>query len=435
MKTENIFSLEPIMGRTTQDSASFICSCIAPVYDLVVIFYLMGNVVKDLTTEVSLHKGVNHININGLSPDSIYKCEWRKISLVDDFCNPENVLFEFSISTKPPSMICAVSCDNPDLDISSSLWNKVSVIKPDMCIHLGDNIYGDRVFRRTKMGKIPMMECSEEYRKAYYKTWGRWGKMLRDTSHICIPDDHEVCDGYIGDVTSGNKKDRDITERGALVCSEFQLQMSKAGEEDDYIYMVPIDDDAVAVVISRVCFQGKTVDDTVIEKIEELIQPYGSQIQRLLLFFSFPPLPIAYSAFHSCIFGGWPGEKDDILRFYNWCFSWMRSSENRKIMVVGGDIHMGVDCKIKHPKDNLQFHIYASGPISNQPTPAEYSQAKALMSMKTFGNYKIETKAKCRRNFLIINPISMSAHHIYTKEYICPPLKLVKGVCKLAGII
>lgn len=432
--TEDVFSLEPIVGRTTQESCTFLCCCKVPLYNLVIIFYLAGEVVKDLTTEISLHRGVNRVVINGLMPDNLYRCEWRKVTLVDDFCCSENILFEFNVSTKSPSMICAVSCDNPDLDISSSLWKKIANISPDMCVHLGDNIYGDRVFRRCKSGKIPMVKCSEEYRKIYCKTWSPWGRLLRNTSHICIPDDHEVCDGYIGKAISSNKKDRDITDRGALVCSEFQMNMNKR-EEDDYAYMVPIDHDAVAIVISRVSFGGKTVDEAVIDRIEEFIMPYDKQIQRLLLFFSFPPLPIAHSRLHTCIFGKWPGGEDEILRFYGWCFSWLRSSANRKIMVVGGDIHMGVDCKIRHPRDNLEFHVYASGPITNQPTPAEYSQAKALMAMKTFGIYNVESKARCKRNFLIINPISMVAHHVYAKDYICPPLKLIKGVSKLAGII
>lgn len=329
----------------------------------------------------------------------------------------------YTITHKKPPLVVAVSCDNPDFDIQNSLWNSIAALEPQLCIHLGDNIYGDRTFRHCVRQKCSHTEAVAKYVKAYKHTFGRWVGRLH-CPHILLSDDHEVADKYTGEEGTKFSRYSDYVDAARVANGCFNPTTSNSLSATQAHFF----EDLACISISRLA-NSEICGSWAIKQIEEHLE--GRKVRDLILSFGVPPLPQPERAslVHDVIFGKWPMDSKIVAEFYRWCFSWLQAEEGRRLMVIGGDLHMGITTKVSLGEHS--FKVHAVGPVSTQPTISEISQGIAFEKRTSLEEFGLETMCRAYRNYLVINTESMSAVHIWADQSRCSLWKSIVGLGRL----
>lgn len=192
-------------------------------------------------------------------------------------------------SFTPGSKIHLISCDNRGRG-SLSLWNHMKEHLPNLCIHLGDNIYMDNgngyfqdaLKEPTYQGKV------ETLRNAYRIEWGREpiAHILSSCMHLFHWDDHDICDswdhkmrlpdGWISTLASQGWEGVASTLQsneyctyiaGIQVYSEYQLSLNGLKMPYPQSYTYTIGTRRVAILDTRMYQVGNTplipIEDTV----------------------------------------------------------------------------------------------------------------------------------------------------------------------------
>ena len=415
-----------------------------------------------------------------------------------------------SFVTRVPHRIAVVSCDYAEMDITESLWKTVTDVP--LCLHIGDNIYGDRDFQRvlretvpeavktTSSPEVSMTErllrvpkaaigffndilpkegvledkteheavlaisqdaavpaptefssvidethrswitrlALERYWKRYYRTWSRWAGNtssgltdLSSSSHLFLPDDHDITDGYYLDKYPSGSVGREIAQVGEALHDEYspfekvekwgrrcyapngQLQETMRGLRWKLL------GETLLVLFPRWFAKNDPLPTGFLEELDEVIAKAGETPTALLLAFTTAPLPRPSGAavdIYDVVFGLdglWTNEQAESL--YDWVSAWIeKDSAHRKALVVGGDLHIGADFKVT--SGDTSFRVLVSSPISNQPTVAENAYAYALNSLKSIGKYTLQGEARAQRNYVYVDLNPFNAFHVWSRE-------------------
>lgn len=272
-----------------------------------------------------------------------------------------------------------VSCDLTEADTKHSLWNKISTDeKSGLCIHLGDNIYGDRVYQDTV----------QDYDNRYSKTWSKWIDLLTDFSHIMVADDHEVVDGY-------GYADRLKPESQAGLTAYKNYQVALLNDSKGDIIVKKINSDTTIYAISRTM-----IDTTPMEKLR---QYRWTMTDKIILAFSSAPVPVTNGisgSIYTSIFGSSGWEDPDLKDLYDFCFDLLTTNQVQQIILIGGDIHIGVSGTVS--KGNHHIDVYVPSGISSHPTVIESICATAINGRYDYQGYQMDFTAKAKRNYLSI---------------------------------
>lgn len=278
-----------------------------------------------------------------------------------------------------------VSCDMPSAETKKPLWNKVSTDeKQGLCIHIGDNIYGDPAYKSSK----------HDYNSIYHKTWARWSLLTTNFSHLMVADDHEITDGY--DYTSTVPPTDPAVSAGMLAYQNFQLSLTEQPQNPIGYIVKQVDADTTVYIMSRTL-----MGTTVLAKIKELKSTFSGKV---ILAMSSAPVPLSVGlmgTIYTGIFGSTGWDDAELTELYNLCFELLESGQVSQFVLVGGDFHFGIDGTVS--KNNNSINIYVASAISSHPTVIESFCASAINGHNTFNGYQLDFKSKATRNYLTVD--------------------------------
>jgi hypothetical protein len=384
----SLFKLNPIIGEIGHSEAVFIFVTKENIQ--VFIDGIKFNAQKDIPTRVHL----KHLQKDSLNTVNIK--------------HNDSIVHQVEINTKQPSSLALVSCDMPELETKKPLWDQ---IEDPLILHLGDNIYGDKVYHEN--GNV------QNYRNRYIETWKPWNNALKTQSHLMIMDDHEIVDDY-HTITDSNE----TIDAGFHACHEFQEALRLNNQSKSPILSHWIGDNLVYMVSRQLTENHKLLNP-------EKFLDETKNTSRLILCLSSPPLPSpgGFAQFVDNIFYGSEdnSSNDDILLIYDTIFKWIEQT-NGKVVVCTGDLHIGIHAKVS--SGDRSFEIYSTGPITNQPTPAEYSYASSLKGSHKVGDYDVEVfTAKGLRNYISLDLNTLKGT-IHWSDYHLP-----KNFCNLFKVL
>lgn len=331
--------------------------------------------------------------------------------------------------TNPIKKIAIVSCDFPQMDVEDTLWNNVFEYSPDICIHIGDNIYGDETFVKCqKLKKSSLIE--EKYRKKYFKTWSRWSAKLNTSSHIFTWDDHDVSDGfYIGKFEPNTRDDKiakiavgleqayNPTQKMISWNRECYANNGILSESEFGVVWKQIDNRTMLVLSPRMYCKNEPFRKELFDPLHSVLENFD----RLLLCFTAAPVPrasgIPLKVYEDTF--GLDGlmTNDRVIELYDWIFEWLEAKKGRQILLFGGDIHIGIKVSVQNEK-GTSFDTYVSSPVSNAPTIMEQIYAHGLNDIKSVGNYKVNIEASARRNYVEVDMDNFKAKHVWSSDII-----------------
>jgi len=376
---------------------------------------------------------------------------------------------------------------------------------------------GSEGARRSSAHEIIRAEYEENYRRS----WARWAYHLRHCRHLMIPDDHDVTNGYnseafrpgtledevsqialevfrryqrgleVEDGEGGNRKMED--KKGGNKEEDFEPQEKKLrrisrksgkkgppeesetpekSEIPDLFLSRWLDSETLLCLCERASSGGRSATAELIEALER----EAAGARKLVLAFGAAPLPPAggfYGKLYRAVYGAdglWsPGEA---LSVYEFLQRWLGAEENagneRKALLLGGDIHIGVEAVLKWGEDESKAEedpttsncgqegekdstssdcnnpsekgkfvpICVLGPMSNQPTAAEIIYAKGLREAPLgVGPFRVEiNQARALRNYSSVDLENMEAETRWSgRRYPRQKKNLPKALLQLTG--
>ncbi len=323
--------------------------------------------------------------------------------------------------------LCFVACDNPNIDITDTLWDDIDT-ETDICIHLGDNIYGDYAFRRgVKMvrdarkhttqnkvrrrysAELPVHEVANEYRQIYQDTWTRWASKLPNTSHICIWDDHDVVNNFndtmIHTVPDAHNNDIVAAIVGTQMYHEYQEATRLDEGKNKPIYYKKINHNTGLLLIERITRLSSDTECPFPPELEKLLSKKLNKIQggSVIIAFTSAPLPInegKRGKLYRRKFGVdslWSLQR--LKALYDILFHWMGDHESRSIVLIGGDLHIGVNGYVT--RGNRNIPLFVTSPISSHPGVIEKFYSSGYQNQYMLNEYTITlNQVKAVRNYL-----------------------------------
>jgi hypothetical protein len=61
----------------------------------------------------------------------------------------------------------------------------------------------------------------------------------------------------------------------------------------------------------------------------------------------------------------WPYNKDELVKLLTHLFDWKAANKGREVVMMGGDIHVGVESSIKDKKTNTVIRHVTTSPLTN----------------------------------------------------------------------
>jgi hypothetical protein len=157
-----------------------------------------------------------------------------------------------TISTQRTNLkILALSCNRyfEDHDHTMLVQLVENESDRDGIVHLGDQVYADRVYHEIKrMNTTPSLHQVEElFRRVYRKTWGHgvMQNILRSGANWMLPDDHDFVNNLgMTHVNSNDPITQSLVQAGRKVYYEYQYQLiadlNDHKQDDDQIYYFKI---------------------------------------------------------------------------------------------------------------------------------------------------------------------------------------------------
>ena len=422
MNELDLFKLYPIIGEVNTD-----CAVILMVTTRKIELTMIINNKKKIKIVTNINKPTR-IQLNGLKQYSIN-------TLLYIYNN--QIVYTQKFNTKLPKKLAFISCDNPDFDTKCSLWKKLANEDIELLLHLGDNVYEDREYIRGKnlLKKDDSKNSDDiiynEYKEKYHTTWSKWNRLMKNTSHLMIPDDHEITDNYQS-FTEFEKENGRIAKIGLKTLFEYQFTLlSDKIDRNKQFCITKKLDNFVLYMCTRIFIEDPPIDQEIINDILDS----AKNTKILILAFSSAPL-FQLSGFIGNKLNklyskeaNWTVEKLTLL--YDSLFKWMEYDDNRQVYIVGGDIHLG--CEAEIISGNKSIPIYISTPITYQPTPiVGWLYTCSLKGTHTMGKYQMNVKkTRSRRNYLTLdinNPNDLKWKLNYSKYHLPKnPCKVVKN--------
>lgn len=168
---------------------------------------------SDIVSPSSAGERIVNVVITDLRPDTKYSIDWYDEDYIqgvlisnalDDFRDlsslpKDNVKAHNVVKTlarNGPSRIVAVSGNAPTMQAGQDLWSDVIDVKPDIIVHIGDNVSMDNMYNQTRrtIEKKGKSQARNDVREVYRKDWtSNWNckRSLMECSNIMIHGSHE----------------------------------------------------------------------------------------------------------------------------------------------------------------------------------------------------------------------------------------------------
>lgn len=348
--------------------------------------------------------------------------------------------------TSAAALAVFVSCDFPEMDARTCMWDDVGESRPDIVVHLGDNIYADLVHKRatralaasasllaTNAPRVGNHRAAREavadaYAERYAETWSQWTGLLADASHIMIPDDHDVTNDF---TSEGIADSDDHPEATRIALHQLRRHQHALAVDKD---IVTARDGRVYTMLSPTCMLAACprvhmahppVNTDMLDQILSAADAVGAT--RLVLSLASSPVPDVTNTLagraYEAIFGLdglWTPDQQRLM--YDALFAWLDAGQGRAVTIIGGDIHIGCRATVTRRASSAarrgfaSIELWATGPITNQPTPVEWMYARALRGVHAVpGGYSVEVhEARARRNYLRMDVLAHTCELVWS---------------------
>lgn len=314
-----------------------------------------------------------------------------RISLTDTF---GRILQSVNINPKPePDTLYFVSCDHPEADTSESLWRTLyQDLRPNsICLHLGDNIYGDKAYKEAEAN--PDIDPIIFYRDCYRKTWFNTDKklVLGSVSNLMNMDDHEIRNDTLIDTSDP------ICEGAIKAFNEYQTSLlisrNKLSKYSWYVRKGNI----LIISIERT---SKGVPSYL--KLSSMIKKAVEaepDVDALIITTGWAMIPAPDGNFKSQIYHSIFGSHKFIdlsylSQFYNFLLELSQENEY-DINIVGGDLHFGIRGIIKSSVyPDIEIKVMVSSAITNHPTIDRKLASKAFKDQTIAIDHEINFQVK-----------------------------------------
>ena len=336
------------------------------------------------------------------------------------------------IKTKPEEFraanFAAVSCNFTVRRKTTDAWADlrdrfVLPGKIDVLFHVGDQIYGDSAFQKAeillqarKIGtKVQQEKIKEYYRSLYRMSWAfpSTRDVLANVSNLMIWDDHEIRDDW-GSEKADSDEESQAYHIGTLaheVFREYQRQLWQAPESwpDKKLehHLHKWGDIGVLFVDQR---GGRSFERDNERPYLGTLQwqgiskslsanGYFHNVRALVVVTS---VPLVYLG--DTITNGGTGLVDDLKD--HWAYGTHRTEQiellrllrrwkeqaGREVLVVGGDVHIGLKSDIRHQGKRVIRQLITSPVTNNPPGGIMFGALKTLLELEqTIGdNYQVE---------------------------------------------
>jgi phosphodiesterase/alkaline phosphatase D-like protein len=194
--------------------------------------------------QVTMRNRPYRIQFNNLAEDTNYVAIFEE---VNNRYNTANVTFKTFSNSPKSTKIIAVSCNRYIDDKDVTMWKQVENNEQDRqgMIHLGDQIYADRVAKAyehsLKQGNgLSFETLVEQFRQIYRYTYSQPDiqAVMRNGAHWTIPDDHDIINGlgrHIFETNNVTNHLKIVLEAGRQAFYEYQFQLLEDVYTTDHI--------------------------------------------------------------------------------------------------------------------------------------------------------------------------------------------------------
>lgn len=338
-----------------------------------------------------------------------------------------------------------VSCNNTPRRGDTELWQDLfdRYIQPgdvQLLLHAGDQVYGDRSFEgairilqnKPKPTKTQEAEILELYRRLYRWAWNHPPTQLAlaHVPNLMIWDDHEIRDDWGSRDDDGKKGTPDyiVGNLARRVYREYQRQLwddfntdadAPADQVEDHVPHHTWGSIGVLFVDQRGArsfnrdpsrpYLGTPQWDRI---TQSLTTGALSQVRVLIVVTS---VPLTYiGTFGSTVgsaivndlkdhwaFGPHQKEQIEMLRALR---IWKQRTQDRELLVVGGDVHLGGLTEIRHENQAIFRQLIASGITNTAPALLGFAAIPLLeQEWKLNESYSfVHSNFTHRRNFGVV---------------------------------
>mmetsp|Transcript_76928 Transcript_76928/g.152302 ORF Transcript_76928/g.152302 Transcript_76928/m.152302 type:complete len:508 (-) Transcript_76928:10-1533(-) len=383
------------------------------------------------------------IRINGLTPDTkyTYKFEGLARSQLEELTEIKCQFRTMPESGKVRTMrIVVQSCDRPRrlLEGEENPWDRLdklcsegmedrSTCGCDIMLHLGDQVYTkmDGFLDRAKMKmdnydrpcavasvKQKMLaDARENLREAYRYTWNQHSckSTLAQSSHLMIWSDNDVANDFTEkEKPDGTQYYTDQFIQAAMgVYTEYQRQLwdpdcegklpeDKMGLMEEWHFhkygplgIFMIDMRGNRITAGGIMKKGALMSSKQKAALEKAFN--DSEITCMLVaseipFVSDSPANVKESAKKiKFLEGHWAYCEEECTWLFDLCCNWKAAAPDRRdVVLLGGDIHTGVESVLEDRTNSIQIKSITASPITNHvcgffnPEEGEFSERYAF---------------------------------------------------------
>jgi len=355
--------------------------------------------------------------LEGLTADSRYDIDFIGISM------EQRRLFDrhggCSVRTLPADAakvagslrVIALSCDRPNRLMSDegeiNPWDEVARRcvegSCDLVLHVGDQVYTcmndhlewcyryyELMERTTNESmKEKLREKSvERLRDAYRDTWTFPGvrKALAHASHLMLWSDNDVANDFTV-LKSAVDPSKQAYPAGLLRCAmdvyrEYQRQLwdidmkpLKDPVEEWHFHMYG----RVGIFMmdmrgARIDAGGNQLNEPIITQAQKqaLVDAFKTPDMSCMLLCSEIPYvgddpKVIHEKAKKFVFleDHWPYHEDDLIFILDQCFDWRAAGKGREVVMIAGDIHVGVESTIDDKRTGASIKSITASPITN----------------------------------------------------------------------
>ena len=366
--------------------------------------------------------------LTGLTPDTKYHVAFEGLAAAqEEELRARSVVIKTLPTTINRLRLAAVSCDFPSRlswSAQASGWSpwkelaeKTAAGEIDVMLHLGDQVYtwengampsALRVMDlglsplsnapvQRKMSKAASKFLQESYRHCWNQPW--CAKALAHSSHLMIWSDNDVTNDFTCDFKADGTQTYDPAYlRVAMrVYESYQKQLRTPGSQLSLDVGPPPANPALLkewlwqvygfVGVFLFDMRGNLIDDAgVVHKGNERLGEAQKEafqaalatpgVRCLVVGAEIPFVGPTPEAARKGVEGGltflcehWPYNLHELTYVLDLLFAWKAAEAGREVVLLAGDIHVGVDSLIKDSETGLTIRHITTSPITNSVSP------------------------------------------------------------------
>jgi hypothetical protein len=296
-----------------------------------------------------------------------------------------------------------VSCDFLEADTKHSLWDTMRkdlyYYQRNAIIHLGDQIYADKVYKQN--GDY------QDYSDRYCDTYRTHHDLLSVASNYFIWDDHEIVNDAVLDLTN------DVHIAATRAYEDYQLSFELEYERplSPYCWYKTVNDDSIGILSIE-----RTSDIITNDMIIQFLST--CQVKQLIICFGAAFVPAPQNRYGH-VYIHYKGtnkfyNNNDLVSLLNAFFNWM--GEDKQIIILSGDLHCGIHGYYQQKKK--QIPLLLSSPVTNHPSFDHTIIAKGFKNIINInGDIKFIVKsAKARRCYGTVDLHDFTTDIVYSRD-------------------